>query len=256
MRPARRDDLARKGSVVVDLSFPRDLPLRFLNNYGFDLDIEEHRNMLEAEVADIRPALVVLDPLYLLLGGADLDRASSIRPFLKWLLHLRYAYGTAIALVHHFSKAPTQPGNHRRAGQRMLGSTTLHGWADTALYATAREEEREGWVSTRIETEFRSMAPQYPIDVALTLGQPGDLHMDVELIKFNVADLILSKVTATHGEGISLTDLSTLLDMDKRTVLARCRGDARLWVDTGKRGRGHTHNIYLASTRNGDGSAA
>jgi len=253
MRTARRDDLARKGRVVVDLDFPRDIPLRFLNNYGFDLDIEEHRDMLEEEVAQVKPALVVLDPLYLLLGGADLDKASSLRPFLKWLLHLRYSYGTAIAVVHHFRKASGPPGQHQgRAGQRVLGSTTLHGWSDTAIYASARDSDRTGWVSTRIETEFRSMAPQQPLDLAMTLGQPGNLHMEVDITRFNVADLIYTHVREAGPEGITAVQLGATLDMDKRVVMARARGDERLKVVSGQKGRGHSHRIFVATGDEGD----
>jgi len=240
-RSARRDDLARKGRLVVSLDFPEELPLRFLNNYGFDLDEEDHRDMLEAEVAAVRPALVVLDPLYLLLGGADLDKASSLRPFLKWLLHLRYAYGTAIAVVHHFRKASGQPGQHQgRTGQRVLGSTTLHGWSDTALYASARESLRTGWTSTHIETEFRSMAPQMPIDLQLTLGQPGDLHMEAEILKFNIADKLFGLVPVDGS--ISAPALAKEMDLDKRMVLMRARGDARLVVSVGN-GRGNVTQI-------------
>jgi len=248
-RPARSQDLARKGKVVVEIDFPKDVPLRFLNNYGFDLDVEEHRDMLEQEVATVKPALVVLDPLYLLLGGADLDKASSLRPFLKWLLHLRYAYGTAIAVVHHFRKASLNSSvGQGRSGQRVLGSTTLHGWSDTAIYASARESMRTGWTSTRIETEFRSMAPQMPVDLELTLGQPGDLHMEVNVLKFNMADMIYSGVPADGT--ISPTALALALDLDKRTVLARARGDARLTVVSGT-GRGNVTKISRAQG-NGD----
>jgi len=244
-RSARRDDLARKGRLVVQLDFPEDVPLRFLNNWGFDLDEEDHRDMLEEEVSVTKPALVVLDPLYLLLGGADLDKASSLRPFLKWLLHLRYAYGTAIAVVHHFRKASGQPGQHQgRTGQRVLGSTTLHGWSDTALYASARESLRTGWTSTHIETEFRSMAPQMPIDLSLTLGQPGDLHMEAEILKFNIADKLFDLVPF---EGtISAPALAKEMDLDKRMILMRARGDARLIVSTGN-GRGNVTQISRAN---------
>jgi hypothetical protein len=228
-RSARSSDLAARGKVVVQLDFPKDVPIRFLNNFGFDLDYEDHRDMLEAEVAAVRPALVVLDPLYLLLGGADLDKASSLRPFLKWLLHLRYAYGTAIAVVHHFRKASGAPGQHQgRAGQRVLGSTTLHGWSDSAIYASARDSLRTGWTSTRIETEFRSMAPQLPVDLSLTLGQPGDLRMEVEILKFNAVDQIYSNVPASGK--VTIKELAGMLDLDFRKVTAMARGDERLRV--------------------------
>lgn len=260
-RPARRDDLARKGRVVVELDFPEDLPLRFLNNFGYDLDVEEHREMLEAEVAEIRPALVILDPLYLILGSADLDKAREVRPFLKWLMHLRYEYQCAIALVHHFRKSPAAGnasgwgnGGGGRAGQRMLGSTTFHGWSDSALYCTAREVDKAGWIGVRVETEFRSMAPQKPLDIEMTLGEPGDLTFEAEVLKFDMQDHIYKTVRescAHGGVGVTLNQLAEIVGLDRRVLLSRCRGDDRLVVETGARGRGHSHRVTLATSSPG-----
>jgi hypothetical protein len=70
------------GKYSVDLDFPGDVPLRVLNNFGFDLDIEEHRDMLVAEVESVQPVLFVLDPLYLILSD-DVNNADRLRRFLS-----------------------------------------------------------------------------------------------------------------------------------------------------------------------------
>lgn len=234
------------GTSVVDLEFPVDLPLKLLNNYGFDLGVEEHRDMLEAEVEGLRPKLLILDPLYLILP-ADQNSADDLRPFLKWLLALRYEYDCAVAIVHHFRKAPAGGGSVVRAGQRILGSTILHGFSDSALYLTANESSRTGWLSVTMETEFRSMAPQSPIALGLSMGPPGSLDMSVEIGSWNLEGLIRDMVT--DSPGITANALAASLGVDKRTVLARVRGgELGMRIESGAKGRGRSHQIYLANT--------
>jgi hypothetical protein len=246
----RKASAGALGKVSVDLDFPDDLPLKLLNNYGFDLALEEHREMLEAEVEAWAPKLLVLDPLYLILGGTDENSSQSLRPFLQWLMQLRYKYGCAVMVVHHFRKQQIG-GAVVRPGQRILGSSTLHGWVDSALYLSARDEVRDGWVSVSVEREFRSMAPQKPLELALSMSQPGGLTMEVELNTYSVEQVIRDMVAAEPG--ITVTKLAEHFKMHRQTMLARIRGGTLgLSVETGKQGRGHSHKVYLNG--NGDGS--
>jgi hypothetical protein len=72
------------------------------------------------------------------------------------------------------------------------------------------------------------MAPQLPVDLSLTLGQPGDLRMEVEIVRFNAVDQIYSNVPATGK--VSVKELAGMLDLDFRKVTAMARGDERLKV--------------------------
>jgi hypothetical protein len=232
------------GRSSVQVDFPRDLPLKFLNNYGFDLGLEEHRDMLEAEVEEMRPVFVVLDPLYLILGGADENSSAQLRPFLKWLLQLRYKYNCAIAVIHHFKKQQVNAGVVR-AGQRIMGSGTLHGWVDSALYLDSRAEAeaREGWVRVGIEKEFRSMAPQKSMELSIAMSAPGGLTMEVELSSWSIETVIRDMVRSEPG--VTVNTIAEALKMDKRTVLARIRGGALgLRLEEGKAGRGKSHKVF------------
>jgi AAA domain/RepB DNA-primase N-terminal domain len=243
-RRVRRGDLARKGSVVVSLDFPDDIPLRVLNNYGFDLQEEEHADGLRQTIEEIRPKLVILDPLYLILGDADSDRVVQLKPFLKYLLALRMEYGCSIVLVHHMRKRNLSSQVQARAGQNLLGSTILHGWVDSALYLTDRDTDRKGWKSIVVEREFRSMAPQRPIEIDVAMGEPGALEMQASITTYDLAGLIVSRVK--DEPGITVNALAAELDMDKRTLISRVRGDEeqRVRIETGRRGRGHSHKLY------------
>lgn len=238
---------------LARLEFPTDLPVSLLNNWGLNLAVEDHRDLLEQEIASIRPALVVLDPLYLILGGVDTDRAKELFPYLKWLIGLRYQYNCAIMLVHHFNKK-SKDGGVVRAGQRLLGSTTLHGWSDSALYTEALDEARAGWIRTRVETEFRSMGPRKPLEVALTMGEPGDLRFEAEIKTWSLVGLM---VELLGDGGMTVTEMAERLGHDKRTLLSRIRGNADVFaVESGRRGRGHTHRISLVSAGGGGSNGA
>lgn len=232
------------GSTSVDLDFPVDVPLRLLNNYGFDLGVEEHRDMLEAEVSDLRPKLVILDPMYLIVP-ADVNSADALRPFLQWVIQLRYRYDTAVAIVHHKNKEQAGRAPGVRPGQRILGSTILHGFSDSAIYTSARDESREGWVRCLLETEFRSMAPQKPVEVALSMGAPGSLLMEAEVSSRSLEQVIEGIVRAEPG--ITVNQLSERLGIDKRTVLSRVRGasETEFRLEGGKKGRGQSWQVYL-----------
>jgi hypothetical protein len=84
------------GKYALDLSFPDEIPFWILNNWGFDLSIEEHRDLLVGAVEEIRPAAVILDPLYLMVGAVNYDKAHEMVRFLKWLMRLRYEFNTAV----------------------------------------------------------------------------------------------------------------------------------------------------------------
>jgi AAA domain/RepB DNA-primase from phage plasmid len=246
-----KSDPGALGKFTVELEFPADLPLRLLNNYGIDLTMEEHREALEAEIAAFRPVMVMIDPLYLAFGGVDTDKAAQMYPFLKWLLYLRNEYNCAVCLVHHFSKKPMSPGsNGRRSGQRLLGSTTLHGWCDSALYCDQLEEERPGWVGTRLEMEFRSMAPRRPLDLRLNWGEPGDLRMLARVEKFDLTGQIVALVQAE--EGITVNKVAEQLGLDKRTVLGRARDSGSIELAGGRRGRGHSWQMFVSENGNAE----
>lgn len=242
----RQAGVGALGKRSVELDFPHDLPLRLLNNYGYDLSIEEHRDMLEAEIQEVKPVLVCLDPMYLILGDADENNSSSLRPYLKWLMQLRYEYGCAIALIHHFRKQAQGPNvAQQRPGQRLMGSGTLHGWVDSAIYASRMDESRKGWTRTQVETEFRSMAPQQPIELALRMGDPGSLKMEVELAKFDAVGLLRRMVI--DEPGVTVNRLVEMSGMDKRTLLSRLRGDGGFMLKEGGKGRGKSHRVFLGT---------
>src|SRR5215471_4678487 len=238
----RRAPRGSLGRTIVELEFPSDVPLRMLNNYGFDLTTEGHREALWAECELVRPALVILDPLYLILPGIDTDKGREVTPFLKWILALRNEFGCAVMINHHMGKLNLTANGNRRAGQRLLGSTLFHGWVDSALYADAIEVDRVGWVGARIEREFRSMAPQKTLEVKMFLGEPGELGIECEVNTQDLQQMIEDAVMSEPG--ITVNQLAEMLGKDRRTVLGRSRDSQVVEVKTSAGGRGKSHRLY------------
>jgi len=240
----RESEAGALGDWTVEIEFPHDLDLYILNNFSMNLTDEEHQDKLETMIAEKRPALVVLDPLYLLFGGVNTDRAEFLYPYLKWLLYLRNEYHCALAIAHHMGKRPqgTNVVANRRAGQRLLGSTTLHGWCDSAIYCDQVTEHRPGWVGARMELEFRSMSPRHPLDVRLMWGEPGDPDMKCQVQRWDLTGMILSLVR--DEPGITAAKAAEVLEIDKRTVLGRARDSDLIEMAGGRRGRGHSWQLF------------
>ena len=76
--------------------------------------------------------MVVLDPLIMLAGEVEENRAADItNKIFRPLKQLAQKHGTAIVMVHHMRKAE---GQGMRGGQMMLGSVANHAWAEDSLY--------------------------------------------------------------------------------------------------------------------------
>jgi len=74
-------------------------------------------NRLRATILKLRPALLVLDPLQSFLGGGvDFFKANEVRERLNGLIALAAETGTAVILVRHLRKSPTDRSIYRGMG--------------------------------------------------------------------------------------------------------------------------------------------
>jgi hypothetical protein len=196
-------------SHEIEVKFPPVLPIHFLNNLGFDLTVEEDRQLLEEKIKEVKPVLIILDPLYLMLGGADENSAKELRPTLNWLLKVKYTYNTAIMILHHWNKG----GMSARGGQRMLGSATLHGWVESAIYTKVVDEEAH---RIQMEHEFRSFSKPPSVEVQFDLGDPGQMKYKVSLDNtVGVLELV------SKGPGKNEKELIKETGLDKKTIERR-----------------------------------
>lgn len=151
--------------------WPIDLPIYYINNQAFSLTNEAHVELLEKLIQEIKPVLIILDPLYLMFDG-DINSAKDLNPSLSLLIGLKHKYNVSIMLIHHWRKSQ---GSTKRGGQRMLGSTTLHGWVESAWYVQSGEE-------ITVEREFRSAQAPREIKMRMSLGDIEDSQYTVEIL--------------------------------------------------------------------------
>lgn len=194
----------RRTSEGLFVTFPSPLPLYFINQQGVNLLDPIYQKTLEKAIKTLDPVLIILDPLYLMFDG-DVNSAKDLNPVLNWLLRIKNDYGIGVMLIHHMNKGGNRSGVVR-GGQRMLGSTTLHGWVESALYISSREEEEEeteedegayngklesggaGSAKITVEREFRG-AGMYPrLDIQIKMGEFGSPDYSVVVEKHQPRD--------------------------------------------------------------------
>lgn len=220
------------------ISFPPDLPIYFLNNYGFNLAFDEDRMFLQETLANLQPKALFLDPLYLMLGDLDENKAVDLRPVLNWLNRLKFTYHCSIVIVHHSSKHSDSP----RGGQRMLGSTTLHGFTESAIYLTMKDEVKH---IVEVERESRAFPKRAPLELAFDLGDPGDLRYSVKVSESrgeagDLLDLV------GESPGITLPALAKQIGKKQKALLrlvAELEKSGRIYVEEGG-GRGKPSRIF------------
>ncbi|ASZ76656.1 hypothetical protein [Clostridium phage CP3] len=184
-----------KGKRRLKVRFAPDLPITFINQQGFMLDEESHRKQIEELIDEIKPVLVIFDPLYLMFSG-DLNNAADLNPVLQWCLKLKNEKHTGVMLIHHYNKGGN--ATQTRGGQKMAGSFILHGWVESALYLKRPDDledddeeievdidnlDKQSHLPSKIimDREFR-LAGQFPqIELNLSMGEFGDPYYHVEV---------------------------------------------------------------------------
>lgn len=253
----------RSGSIAkqtIRLDFPDEAPLYMLNNYGFDLDDEEDRDLLIEQIREVGAAMVILDPLYLMVGDKNINHAHEVTPLMQWLMALRYNHNCAVVLVHHWSKSGAGTANEgRRPGQRLMGSGLLHGWVESAAYMEALEPvvDRAGThLMVKVSREFRNVSPRSDLEIGWLMGEPGEMKLDVSVVEVT-AELrkasLVDIVDEAGAKGITLKDVMGQLGMTSKTAAYKMAVSAGCEVIERSYGGGVGYMLYPAGIRNGEG---
>jgi hypothetical protein len=149
----------------------RNLPIRFLNQSGFNLTDPDHLERVRAEVESIRPVLIIFDPLYSMLGGVDETKAHEVRPILNWLRKLSKESNAALVVCHHWRKKQGK-SDTSRAGQRLSGSNNFHNWVVCGLYVERPTDKKAEVI---VQREFRRASVPDRLVIQFDIGEWGDL---------------------------------------------------------------------------------
>lgn len=118
----------------VDMS---TLDLSVITAPSLRLDSEADQKRLYATVGEIKPRLLLLDPM-VRLHRLDENNARDMSGFLGFLRDLERSFGVSIILTHHAGKRGSS-----RPGQGLRGSSDLHAYGDSNLYLARHDDEVE-----------------------------------------------------------------------------------------------------------------
>ena len=148
-------------AAAAQVSFD-SLPVQVITAPTLRLDTPTDRGRLLETVQQLRPVLLILDPL-IRLHRVDENDATQIAGLLSYLRELQRQFALAVMLVHHARK----DSQGSRPGQALRGSSELHGWGDSNLYM-----RRKGPQLT-LSTEHRAAPGQDHIPLQLTQVGPA-----------------------------------------------------------------------------------
>jgi len=154
----------------------QSLPLEVITAPAVRLDLPGDRQLLRNTVDNIKPVLLILDPL-IRLHRLDENDASQIAGLLSFLRELQRNFHLSIVVVHHARKG----ANSARPGQALRGSSELHGWGDSNLYMRRRGAQ------LTLSTEHRAAPSRDHIPLEL-LQQDDALSLELSSIDHHNPD--------------------------------------------------------------------
>lgn len=202
------------GSITLDYGATTNIA--WLNESGFKLDDDDHREELEKKVRRERPVMIFFDPLQRLLRTSDIRSERDMNEVFEWLDHIRRTYRTSIVLVHHLRK-PSDNMDHDDQ-MRMLGSQALASWYETLLMVTRKD------ASFKIKPTFRSKQ-RLPVEVTIDWGDDED-PVYVPTVKGKgllrpTKQTMLEMVT--ENPGLTYSQLMKALNISERQVRRKAK---------------------------------
>ena len=121
----RVEGIARHRGVNLD-----EVPLHVITAPVLRLDREPHRTQLRETAKQLRPRLLLLDPL-VRLHGIDENHAGEVAELLAYFRSLQRELDLSVVLVHHTRK---NAAGGAAAGLGLRGSSDIHAFGDSNLY--------------------------------------------------------------------------------------------------------------------------
>jgi hypothetical protein len=144
------------------------LELYVITASALRLDLAADQRRLKHTLDDLRPRLLLLDPL-VRLHRLDENSAADISNLLGYIREIQRTYDTAVVLVHHSSK------KHRaQPGQALRGSSDLHAFGDSNAYLTRRNHK------IMLTVEHRAAKAPEPFEMQLVSRSDGSAtHLQI-----------------------------------------------------------------------------
>jgi hypothetical protein len=194
---------------VLEIEY-KEYPLHIINLQGFNLQLEEKVAQVRRMIAEINPVMVILDPLIVMLGNVDENRATEVAQVLQVVKMWREEFGCSIVIVHHWNKGGLEEGE--RFAQHMYGSFAFHAWLESALHVMPVIDADMDKIDTVVvEREFkaapsgRSLRLTFEIDTAETYTY--NVRFQDEKALTPLEQQLLDAITESGKEGLSTPEL-------------------------------------------------
>lgn len=120
---------SKKRELRIDFT-EKDLPIRCMCSSSFSLADDSCIAGLEDQLKDFAPDLVILDPLFMMLGDTEDNKIGAMSDLLRPLKPFRDKYGTSFIIVHHKRKKSKDSGS---GWDEMYGSIALQAWMEGGI---------------------------------------------------------------------------------------------------------------------------
>ncbi|MEO0481713.1 MAG: AAA family ATPase [Planctomycetota bacterium] len=164
-----------------------DLPIDILQTDQLLLDDPEHQARLEAMLHQVRPRLLVLDPLVRLHSGPE-SSSSHISSLFGYLRALQRRFDLAVLVTHHVAKSA---GAKSGVGSSLCGSGDIHASYDHGALLRRVEDG-----SVILELEHRSAPAPEPLRYRLANLEGGG----VAFVEVEGADEVLPQPVARSSK--------------------------------------------------------
>ena len=149
------------------------LPIYVITADVLRLDHDADQQRLRTTIDQLRPRMLVLDPL-VRLHGVNENSAGEISALLAYFRQIQRTFDCAVVIVHHSRKN----GSAVRPGQALRGSGDLHAFGDSNLYVRR--------IRDRLTLAFEHRAAPAPEPVELRLVSNDNPHLEVVGLADNV----------------------------------------------------------------------
>lgn len=211
---------AKADEEQFEIVVPPDLPIYIHPDRSLRFDDYGIMTMLEERIAELRPALVILDPLYSAASTDDYMAKTAEQMLL--LKIMRDRYGCSFLIAHHTSKGKSQGemGRERLWGSQFLNALLETGWQ------VARTDQPD---TVTVRRHFK--VARNPADVKVVF----DIDTDVYPFRYETqvldageagggADLSERIAAALHKHGpMTAAKLAEILGVHRSTTTRRLK---------------------------------
>ena len=145
------------------------VPIHAITTPVLRLDRDPHRSQLFETARQLRPRLLLLDPL-VRLHGIDENHAGEVAELLAYFRSLQRQLDLSVVLVHHTRK---NAAGGTAAGLGLRGSSDIHAFGDSNLYLRRTSERLV------LSSEHRAAAASPPVYLALVATPAETTHLEV-----------------------------------------------------------------------------